>query len=145
MKVTRIIILTIIITLLLSGSIVYMEPVDNLAQDQEAAVAEETDGDKQGVEPTDEDGQDPDNELDQDTDQEDTPVVNPVTVTLDMMKKVAENEYLELYFREETAEVAVKVKSSGKVWYTNPPDRDSDTLVAGANKNRLNSQLIVQY
>jgi len=61
------------------------------------------------------------------------------------MKKVAENNDLIMYFNEETTEVAVKVKKTGTVWYTNPPKRGSDPIASGVNKLKLGSQLTLTY
>lgn len=37
------------------------------------------------------------------------------------MEKVAENDYLVLYIDRERADIAVKVKSTGSIWYSSPP------------------------
>lgn len=58
----------------------------------------------------------------------------------------AENEFLELYYRADTAEIAVVHKETGAVWYSNPPGRDKqETLARGAAKARLSSQLVLTY
>ncbi|HZK34174.1 MAG TPA: DUF5696 domain-containing protein, partial [Bacillota bacterium] len=157
MKLKKIIILTITITLLLTSSVVYMEPVDQLEDQQDPITAEEPDGEDQVDVPVEddlvpsqgeEDENGPDGEGDSDTSPEledDIETPEPVVVSIDSMKKVAENSYLELYFADETAEAAVKVKKTGKVWYTNPPTRAGDPIAGGTNVNRLNSQLLVDY
>ncbi len=61
------------------------------------------------------------------------------------MKMAAENDCLELYIDEETTCIAVKEKKSSEVWMSNPPERDMDTLASGVNKDRLGSQLSIQY
>jgi uncharacterized protein Usg len=60
--------------------------------------------------------------------------------------QAAENEFLELYYKAETAEIAVLHKPSGAVWFSNPPGRDKEETVArGAAKARLSSQLVLTY
>lgn len=65
--------------------------------------------------------------------------------SIDNMKLVAENEFLRMYFDYETTELAVEVKKTGDIWYTNLPDREDDTIAKDINKYRLNSQLSVTY
>lgn len=60
------------------------------------------------------------------------------------MTLIAENDFLELYIDKETTVVAVKNKKSGKLWYTNPPEWQSDTMAAN-NTNKLRSQLNITY
>jgi len=57
----------------------------------------------------------------------------------------AENEYLVLYLNEQSAAVAVQVKSSGSVWYTNPVDWENDPRVGGINREFIQSQLRITY
>lgn len=61
------------------------------------------------------------------------------------MKGVAENEALKLLVDETSGSVAVIHKSSGEIWYSNPPDRDTDPLAAGVNKSELSAQMKLQY
>lgn len=61
------------------------------------------------------------------------------------MVLVAENEELKLYTDQETSEIAVYEKATGHVTYSNPEDRDGDTVAAGVNKSLLNSTLDVIY
>lgn len=56
------------------------------------------------------------------------------------MTFVGENEFLSLFINKETTEVAVVDRKSGKVWYTNPPDRNEDTIATPFEKNTLGSQ-----
>lgn len=58
---------------------------------------------------------------------------------------VAEEGGRKLFVNLETTEVAVEDITSGKVWYSNPQDRDTDSVANGANKSRLGSQIMVQY
>ena len=57
--------------------------------------------------------------------------------------KVAENERLLMEADYTTAEIRITDKVSGKEWYTNPPDRANDMLVAVRGK--INSQFYVQF
>lgn len=57
-------------------------------------------------------------------------------VGIERMRKVAEDADLELYFNDKTTDVAVKTKSSGEVWYSNPPER-----FAGHNAEQISPQL----
>lgn len=56
---------------------------------------------------------------------------------------VADNGQLELLLRPDTAEVAVRELDSGAVFYTNPQDRDEDTIARGTSISLLSSQLTV--
>ena len=65
---------------------------------------------------------------------------------LDNMEPVAENEYLVLYMNPETTEIAVYNKASRDVWYSNPPDWETqETTARGAAKEQLGSQVILTY
>jgi len=55
---------------------------------------------------------------------EPAPVVDIKGSTIEEMKMVASSETLELYFNEETADFAIKEKRNGKIWYSNPADRE---------------------
>ena len=61
------------------------------------------------------------------------------------MKLVAENDCLELYIDEKSTAAAVRDKKTGRVWHTNPPDRNDDPIAAAVNKDKLNSQITVVY
>jgi len=61
-------------------------------------------------------------------------------------KKVTENEYLVLYLNYDTTELAVQVKESGDIWFSNPPGREKDEKVArGSDKDALNAQFSLSY
>jgi hypothetical protein len=65
---------------------------------------------------------------------------------IDGMKFVYETASLELYTDIKNASVAIKQKSTGDVWYSNPVDLDKDTLAQGSSRFRLMSQLdIIAY
>jgi len=61
------------------------------------------------------------------------------------MDLVSENGYLELYIHHTTTEIAVRVKDTGEIWFSNPVDRDTDTVSSGENKSVLNSQVSLTY
>lgn len=61
------------------------------------------------------------------------------------MKGIVENDNLQLYINEETAEIAVLDKRSGNIWRSNPADRDSDPIASGEKKDLLSAQLIVDF
>lgn len=50
-----------------------------------------------------------------------------------------------LYFNRETAEVALQERATGHIWYSNPQDRSSETLVEGTTRLRLGAQVTVTY
>lgn len=59
---------------------------------------------------------------------------------------VAENGELQLYIKKSTTEIAVLVKATGHIWYSNPADRQTmETIARGAAKDRLNAQLLIGY
>lgn len=58
---------------------------------------------------------------------------------------VAENQQFILQLRGDTAEIAVVDKASGKIFYSNPQNRDQDTLAQGEYRSLLGSQLAVTY
>lgn len=58
---------------------------------------------------------------------------------------VAEEGGKKLFVNLTTSEIAVEDQQSGERWYSNPQDRESDSIANGANKSRLGSQLLVQY
>lgn len=65
--------------------------------------------------------------------------------TLPNMKGVAESDSLRLFVGEETGDVAVVDKSTGKTYYTNPPERTLDTIASGINAEVLSAQLSLDY
>lgn len=58
---------------------------------------------------------------------------------------LAQNEALQLFIQEETAEIAVIHKQSGQIWRSNPEERNLDTLAAGINKDLLSSQAKLSF
>ncbi|MCR5278978.1 MAG: hypothetical protein K6E19_06015 [Lachnospiraceae bacterium] len=64
---------------------------------------------------------------------------------LSSMKKIAENEALELYYDEEETDIAVRVKETGDVFLSNPAAADDDPIASAYQKRQLKSQLSVRY
>lgn len=61
------------------------------------------------------------------------------------MKLAVENEFLELYLDETETDIAVRQKSSGEIWFSNPIDIDEDTVSNNYYKRRLKSQIDLTY
>jgi len=74
-----------------------------------------------------------------------SPAAGSAPPVLGALGKVAENEFLALYFSEKTTEVAVLKKKTGEVWYSNPPERAADPVAVGINKTKLGSQLSITF
>ena len=63
----------------------------------------------------------------------------------DNFEIAADNNRLVLYANYETAEIIVQDKENNARWYSNPPDREQDSLAKGIKKMNLNAQLFVNY
>ena len=63
----------------------------------------------------------------------------------DLSDIVLENEFLELRFLPETAEIILKDKERGTLWHSNPPDIDEDILADVVTKQLMESQFSLQY
>jgi len=61
------------------------------------------------------------------------------------MKGVAESDELRLFVDDQTGTIAVLHKPSGEWWHSNPTDRDTDPVAAGANKGALSAQLKIDF
>lgn len=72
-------------------------------------------------------------------------VVSGANEVVSGMSKVAENDVLELYLDEVETKVAVRDKSSGEVWYSNPVDGEKDTFSTSYYQKVLKSQLYLTY
>lgn len=57
----------------------------------------------------------------------------------------AENEYLKLYTKAKTAEVAIYDKRNGEITYSNPQDFADDPIANNTNKAYLRSQFSIKY
>jgi hypothetical protein len=60
-------------------------------------------------------------------------------------EKITDNNSFQLYANKTNGEIATRVKATGYIWYSNPVDRNSDTLAKGEYKNALESQLVLTY
>jgi len=58
---------------------------------------------------------------------------------------VLENDSLKLVMDPATTQFSLEVKSTGKVWYSNPQDAASDTLALAQEKTNLQSPLLMSY
>ncbi len=63
----------------------------------------------------------------------------------DELRTIAENGNLQLSANLKNGEIAVLDKRSGKTWYSNPLDKESDTLAGGFHKAALFSQVLLTY
>lgn len=61
------------------------------------------------------------------------------------MKQAAENESLILYVDEEETDIAVYVKETGDVWFSNPLNAEDDAAASDYNKRLLKSQIFLRY
>nr|WP_208414522.1 DUF5696 domain-containing protein [Paenibacillus castaneae] len=61
------------------------------------------------------------------------------------MKLVADNSDLSLYYNTETTEIAVKDKHQGRVFYSNPVNRDEDAKASAFEKEVMSSQITVLF
>lgn len=60
-------------------------------------------------------------------------------------EKALEDEKAILYFNKKTAEVALQDRATGHIWYSNPQDRSTETMVEGTTRLRLGAQVTVTY
>ena len=60
-------------------------------------------------------------------------------------REVLQNDKFILLFDEKTAAVALFVKETGEVWFSNPTDADSEGIVSGREKDALKAQLLITY
>lgn len=58
---------------------------------------------------------------------------------------IVENDELKLTMDPATTQFALEVKETGKVWYSNPPDADADSVAVASYKGRLQSTMIMTY
>ncbi|TLS50872.1 hypothetical protein FE782_17645 [Paenibacillus antri] len=64
---------------------------------------------------------------------------------LEGMEGVTSNGQLSLYYDEATAGIAVRHEETGRVWHSNPADREADSLANGNVKDEMASQLTLTY
>lgn len=61
------------------------------------------------------------------------------------MVLVAQNEKFKLYTNTKTTEIALYIKASDQVLYSNPQDRDTEVLGSQVNKDELNATVSLEY
>ncbi|AZN42176.1 DUF5696 domain-containing protein [Paenibacillus albus] len=61
------------------------------------------------------------------------------------MELVSETDVLALYMNKKTAEIAVKEKSNGYIWFSNPAGREKDSVASPLYRSELASQLLLTY
>ncbi len=61
------------------------------------------------------------------------------------MRLIAENASLELYFDELETDVAVKVKATGDIWFSNPPKASEDAGASAFYQRQMKSQFSIRY
>lgn len=61
------------------------------------------------------------------------------------MDGVAASDEIALYVNKATAEIAVRDLRSGRLWYSNPQNRDEDAQAVGVNKEKLSAQMSITY
>lgn len=71
--------------------------------------------------------------------------VDTQRVTDEEFRLVLSGDDTELYYKDSTAEIAVKDLQRGTMWYSNPQDWQADTLAAGQNADLLQSQVQLRY
>ncbi len=65
---------------------------------------------------------------------------------LDDYQLISENKELKLFIQPETTEIAVYVKDSEDIWYSNPPERaQKETIARGRTADLLSSQLNISF
>lgn len=64
---------------------------------------------------------------------------------LNSFRVVSSNDRLTLYAEIESGEVAVYDSQTDEYWFSNPPNRDQDTLATGFNRVLLQSQIRITY
>lgn len=58
---------------------------------------------------------------------------------------ILENDKIIFTLDAKTTQFTVKVKETGKVWYSNPQDADSDSRAVGEEKSKLKATLLLTY
>lgn len=66
-------------------------------------------------------------------------------VLTDGFENVLRNDNYTLYYNSQTNETALKVNETNLLWYSNPQNRESDSLADSQEKYNLNSQVILYY
>lgn len=58
---------------------------------------------------------------------------------------ILENDKLIFTLDAKSTQFTVKIKETGKVWYSNPPDADSDPKAVGEEKSKLKATMLLTY
>lgn len=58
---------------------------------------------------------------------------------------ILENDYLRLLFDCESTQFSIEDKAQGNIWYSNPPDAESDSVAIDSIKEKLLSQVVLTY
>lgn len=61
------------------------------------------------------------------------------------MKQIAATDSLELFFDEKLTDIAVRVKATGELWFSNPQKADEDPVAGGFYRNLMKSQFSLRY
>ena len=61
------------------------------------------------------------------------------------LKLGTQNDALMLYIDEESTAIAVLVKETGDIWYSNPQGIDADTIASSYHKDLMRSQFSIRY
>ena len=69
----------------------------------------------------------------------------PEEDALKEMKQVAENDSLILYLDEQDTDVAVYVKETGDIWFSNPVEAENDTIASDYHIRQMKSQVALRY
>lgn len=77
--------------------------------------------------------------------EEETESVVPNSYEGESTPYIIENDKLKLTFDPITTQISVEVKATGKIWYSNPQDIDTDTIAQKEDQGKLKSPIIMTY
>ena len=122
------------------------EPVEETAEESEEEVAEET---EEGAEEVAEEAAEGEAEAEAEAEteeeaEEEAPVMISDEEALKTSELASENNNLMLYFDEENERLCLKVKSSGKCWWTSPINAEADPTVIDEKGSTMKSGQIGQ-
>lgn len=69
--------------------------------------------------------------------------INEPSASPEGMTFIAKKGYLALFLNKTNGEFAIEDLRDNHIWYSNPVDKDQDTVAQGSAKNELSSQLVV--
>jgi hypothetical protein len=116
-------------------------PIGSVAADVEEDASADTDT---ASETTETDASDEESEDEEDSDSSDLAEAITDEQALELCEKIAENDKLELYLDEENERLCLKVKSSGKCWWTSPINSEADQTIIDEKGNTMKSGQIKQ-